>query len=638
MEWQLVIDSNEKLKFSTYGGGVVNAISADALETGVAYECEGWYDRVAETTNIKYRVIGSDTWIEVNEASGDITFSGAEEADIGYANWISSYSHDGQIWDVQIWDYATTTQLHSYPLVEGSGLVAHDTAGSADGTITVGAGGQSTFWGSRQDAYHYMATDGGSNVFVFNDTAPALYGTAVSTGTKSLTIMAKPNTANNVTLFTSNGKSLIFDYVSGTTFDIIYDASTIGIGTLGEWSTITYDIDLVSAFTIGGTTDDYEIGDFSLEDNGSWSAKAFDGTTAYNLDQTASMPDLTDNAVGVRQYPASTSGFVGDFDGVTDKVALSTSPTDSFSVAFSAKVTRDGGYNTAYSRLGVAVAIDTTAGDYRVRFNLGSGVDHIRSDALVFPLNEWKTCAVTWDDDTSTAKIFVEGVDVTGPTTGTLTGPTGTYAGNLGGPGFNGMFGGTLYNVKVWDSALSDADAILESSGSDASVSADSGYLDGTYYDDSTLPDLIGSANGTITGTILAQDGIVSTTSHLAGTNDTPINPPADVHNGGVYKVQQDAGDATLLTNLFWSANGSDYDEKTYINMLLHQPFDKQVVPKYDSDCMVTDIVTLNDLDSDQYDNMVTWLETVTCGGASLEPVTDGGDRVTDGNGHIILN
>jgi hypothetical protein len=134
------------------------------------------------------------------------------------------------------------------------------------------------------------------------------------------------------------------------------------------------------------------------------------------------------------------------------------------------------------------------------------------------------------------------------------------------------------------------------------------------------------------------QDPIIQIDSHLAGSGSAPANPVAGVHNGGIYANAQDVGSAALLANLFWSADGITYDDKTYMDHILHVPFDLNVAQKYNASCGVDDVVTFDALTGAQYDGFSTWLGASSCGGTPLEPLTDvGGDYITDVNGDVIF-
>jgi hypothetical protein len=127
----------------------------------------------------------------------------------------------------------------------------------------------------------------------------------------------------------------------------------------------------------------------------------------------------------------------------------------------------------------------------------------------------------------------------------------------------------------------------------------------------STVPDSSGNGNdGTVVGTLGAE---FDTTCPYAGLN-------------------------TLGAYPFWSANGITFDDKTYMDHILHVPFDLNVAQKYNASCGVDDVVTFDALTGAQYDGFSTWLGASSCGGTPLEPLTDvGGDYITDVNGDVIF-
>jgi|TARA_Y100000310_G_scaffold340955_1_gene438496 hypothetical protein len=629
-EYGLRMMADETVLFEIWDGSTntTSVRTAAALDILTWYDVEGWYNRVAGSIHIRYRVSETESWTTANNGSAgsSVVFSGADATAIGGVAWGAGYKWNGQIADVQIWDYATTTQLNGYPLNEASGTSVYDTVGTEDGVVTVGAGGEATFWGSRQDVFHDAAIRGASKVFVLDDnTSVSLTGTSASTGTKSLSVRAKPTTAANQTIFFSDGKSLIFDFVSGSAFDVIYDASTIGSATLDTWSTITTDVTLDSGIQWGGGACHIEIASMSIEDNGSWDASAFDGTTAYNIDQSGSLPDLADNGVEVRQYPAnealtddvdgvglinpaSGAGLNGgihqvrevgeilpNFNGTTSFISLPTTAgvTQYPHVQAFVKPRSSGTQQIFYKRQGSAIAYE---------FRLNNGKPQVYTKAweqftmtLAIPYGEWSEVKFEYDYDNS--KIFLSsrlhGVEAW--TTDEFTGVTAftpdARPTNIGaGADWLGaeFFDGEIADVRIFD------------------------YSDGTPLHRWKLWDITGDT---------APDSVGSDTG--TSTNLTPDTASII------------AGDKPLADNGFWDLNGF-FSTKSYSDALLHQPFDLNVVTKYNSSCGLDDAITFDELTGDEYDDMVTWLSTVSCGGATHEPLEDTNSNwVLDVNGHV---
>jgi hypothetical protein len=327
-----------------------------------------------------------------------------------------------------------------YHCTENSGLTAYDVVNGYHATLTVGAGGEAVAWGTRQSDHHDMAFRGGTVAFTFdNVSSVSLTGyNNITAGTKSLSMRVKPNGLADQYLFFSNGKTLFLDYLGGNTYDIWYNGinTTVSINS-GVWSTITLDVDVASEITFGSGANDWEMAWATLADNGSWYAAGFDGTTAYNSDQQTPMPNLADNAVGLKQYPANAA--------LTDDV-------------------------------------------------------------------------------------------------------------------------------------------------------------DGAGY----------------------------------------VNTPTGIHNGGIYAIQQDAGDATLLAYPFYSADGVNYDKKTYADYFTDPSFSGNTVKKWASAssglCILTDAVVFDNLTAAEYDNMVTWQGGGSCGAGVLTPaLTVEGDYALTVEGYVAF-
>jgi len=89
--------------------------------------------------------------------------------------------------DLSIDNYDASTNIFHVPLCEKGGPTVYDTVGTANGTISTGAGGLTTFWSGDQDAYHYFATDGGTKGIYCNGTDNTGLGlTASPTGSFSV--------------------------------------------------------------------------------------------------------------------------------------------------------------------------------------------------------------------------------------------------------------------------------------------------------------------------------------------------------------------------------------------------------------------------------------------------------------------
>ena len=132
-EYHMFLYGTGELGFGVFdvGGDVYNTKTTLALSVGVSYEAEGWYDRVNENTNLRYRAIGATTWIYAPQVStpNTLVLSGALGAQIGWAGFTGSAAMNGSLWDVVIKDYATGALIGYYPLEEGEGI-PYDVSGN----------------------------------------------------------------------------------------------------------------------------------------------------------------------------------------------------------------------------------------------------------------------------------------------------------------------------------------------------------------------------------------------------------------------------------------------------------------------------------------------------------------------------
>jgi len=156
------------------GGTVSHGFASDAqLVVDMPYEIELFYNRTAGEITQRYRLAGTTPWTTKTIGSiPPMTFTGGTMTTISGYEYVPdtvANKYFGDIYDVEIWDYATTTQLHGYPLSEQSGSTVYDTVGSANGAITTGAGGLAVFWSGLQPHFHYFAENGGTAAVYIED-------------------------------------------------------------------------------------------------------------------------------------------------------------------------------------------------------------------------------------------------------------------------------------------------------------------------------------------------------------------------------------------------------------------------------------------------------------------------------------
>lgn len=525
---------------------------------------------------------------------------------------------EGTISTVEI-GLGTTDTLSYYPLIAGSGLDVFDTVGNVHGVAQVGAGGEATFWGTRQDDRHYMATDGGSKVFVFEGASVSMFGTAVSTGTKELSFTLMATAAADQTVFVSNSKSFFLDFISGTAFDVYYNGGLIDTAVLNVPKTFTLDVDLGSAFTFGSSAENFQIADITLEDNGGWKASGFDGTTAYNTDQSGSMPDMTDNAVTTRQYPALSSGL----DDVAGFGLLNPAATDGahnggiYKVA--QKANRDYGIFNGTSSCGLSDAsgLGSVDWDYELvadwykataTFYLFSDGDGGTGGERISLFNSSNDLKIGIDDDSTFTQETILSADDRPSTDDVCVFRCWRISGTIYWSMQNLTQGttdtGNFANTQVVDNSGQKLAVGCLNSGGPLNYAPINVY----YFKAGTSASAIThsySFNDEDSGTIA--DGVGSNDMTLTSVTTATTTTPLPL-----------AFDAYLGDNLFWSADGVTFDEKTYLNMFLHTSYNNDVWIKYGDGCMVEDIVTTDTLDEDQYDNMAEWKGATSCGNGVL--------------------
>ena len=155
------------------------------------------------------------------------------------------------------------------------------------------------------------------------------------------------------------------------------------------------------------------------------------------------------------------------------------------------------------------------------------------------------------------------------------------------------------------------------------------------------MPDSTGTNNAT--GTNVLEKYIPALDD---GTDDVEglglTNPPCDgvnrIHNNAESKIQQT--EDGLKDNPFWSANGTDYDAKSWADFIAHANFDNNVVLKWDSSCWLSDALTWAQDYSwtpSAYQLVLSWIGT-PCWADALTPLTDVDDEyLIDANGELIF-
>ena len=111
----------------------------------------------------------SELWINGSLiGTGTVPDRTNHTAYISYYRSGASYALSGQVYDYKIWDTSDDLLLN-YHLAEGAGAIAYDVSGNDNhGTITNAT--LSTFWGTKQDSFHYNLLEGHSKYMNFDQT------------------------------------------------------------------------------------------------------------------------------------------------------------------------------------------------------------------------------------------------------------------------------------------------------------------------------------------------------------------------------------------------------------------------------------------------------------------------------------
>lgn len=518
----------------------------------------------------------------------------------------------GTCWDLVL------SNGQSFPLVAGAGLLAYDITGVAHGAITVGAGGQATFWGSRQDVFHDSAIRGCTMALQVPAAGTTVFPAVADGFSLALSMRVKIPSASDCTLYESNSLALEARVNGGNT-DLYYGGSILESSiTVDAWTTVAPagGVAMVTQGRIGKNSglyqDAFEIAWFTLENNGSMSGGSVDAVTDtwYNMefpsDSTAAiaaftqiqypaLADLTDDVDGaglvnvgsgvgvhnggVFKHKQANGGDVAVFNG-------STTTIDS-------NISTFGGGATSVYEWNIIVNDDGTdhgrffrnaTGDlgwfFRIRHD-SSHFAYLQIDDgpnaifkfITLPAggNGWSHYKLTFDAATGKGTL-------TNVTTAQST--SQTVAGLIG---YNLETGGNAVILPSLDGNIAYLDMIVDGS------------------------PLIEYKMGNITGTTVPNTG--------SGADGTATDVTVSSDSGSIY-----AG-LSPFVNDFWSANGLTWDSLTYISHLTHISYTDNVWNKWSKVgpvCILTDIVTTDTLTEAEHASMSTWKGAGSCGNGTL--------------------
>ncbi len=645
VEWQMVIDSGGLLKFSTSDGTTLfNCATVSALTVGSVYEVQGWYDRGAETTNLRFRLAGTTPWTTPTPvASGTITFSGALQAHIGDAPFLATQEHDGMIFDVEISEYdaTTPTPLHSYAMDNAGGIDIEDTVGSADGLVTVGAGGTATFWGRRQNASHRFAHNGGTVAVQISDGGFEMTS-GVTTGTsKPLSMMFNP-TLGDYQIFDSSSKIAEVVDAGGGQAQLYYNNLFVQNLDKDEWNLITINVDVGSTITFGDLSSscDFVFAHATLAGNGGWEGKTFDEVAGvvYNTDGSGPISS-TISALGKIQYAA-----LDDLSG-TVQTGLAIRSTGGRTHNGGIFKTQELSDVMLFNGTTSDIEIDSSASlfnfganDFSIEMDIYFATQSPASFEFIVAKTSEAGAGTSWNlHQTSSGTLFFQ-TSSTGSDLSQSDISSSAYS-----LGWNHILIEKSGTTMTWT-----VDGVNSPSGGTAKATIFAGTTPvnfGSRFNNypSDPNDKSGFFSGKLKslrisggGEVVKYDG-----DFLIGTTLTDLEGTDDATTANITTEKANRAGFGILANGFWKPAGAfEFDKVPYTKYLLHASYLYNVWIKFGGNCDVTDVVTTDTLDAAQHASMTTWKGGTSCGKAVLPfnaLLDNTGTPILDNNGDYIL-
>lgn len=160
----------------------------------------------------------------------------------------------------------------------------------------------------------------------------------------------------------------------------------------------------------------------------------------------------------------------------------------------------------------------------------------------------------------------------------------------------------------------------------------------------------IPSSNGTWPDGVLTNGGHAYYPALDDGSDDTEglglTNPPATVHNNAETKIKQKAANTEFLLTPFWSADGVNYDAKSFEDFITHENFDYNVLVKASAASSIEDVLTwamTREWTPSEYLRLIAWLGSSVVENMVPAEVTAGTgigpnlDWADNGNGCILF-
>ncbi|MCB8991575.1 MAG: LamG domain-containing protein [Ardenticatenaceae bacterium] len=240
-----------------------------------------------------------------------------------------------------------------------------------------------------------------------------------------------------------------------------------------------------------------------------------------------------------------------DFDGSNDYVALDNSILNGGSYTKEAWV-----YARAASCNNILSSFDNTQLWVSNRLYGGHNSSYgVVQDSVNFPLNSWQHVAVTYDQPSTTMRLYRNGVEVGSNTAAPAY--THTQPLHVGAHGIGCTWNGMIEDVRIWDHAraLSEiqADMYGELTGSENGLLAYYRFSDGAGS--STVTDDSGNGHqGTLANMSAASDWIAST----APIGDSTVNAQTDIAGFWIVNNPSSSSGLSIANSSFLNQVGDD--------------------------------------------------------------------------------
>lgn len=284
---------------------------------------------------------------------------------------------------------------------------------------------------------------------------------------------------------------------------------------------------------------------------------------------SSSLGSATDTGDSAEPSVLGAVSKVMKFDGVDDLITVADDASLNFGT--SGSFTLEGWVNTTDTGSFQRVLIKPVGGGQSYSLAINNGKAHVRFDdgatsggfsaESTASINDgtWHHIAGVFDNTGNTLKIFVDGQLAT--TTAVTTNPIqGTEALQIGGhPSATQYFNGQLDDIRIWNTARSDAD--IQENYQQTLSGTQSGALVAHYtFDDATASDAAGNNDGALTGGVSAVDGAADGKSPDIFGNIVQVNEGQSTSGQMVYNESL-SGDIT-----YHVLDGSSAEQSSFAN------------------------------------------------------------------------